>query len=334
MTIKVGINGFGRIGRSIFRALHQNAGNGIECVLINAGIGDVKSYHHLLKYDSVHGKFESVLKDDKIVTEKGSCPTLFHVEQSEIPWSEYEVDYVIECTGKFTNHQEAAKHISGSVKGVLVSAPCDNADATIVYGVNDEVLNKEHRVVSVGSCTTNCLAPIAKVLNDSLGIVSGFMTTVHSYTNDQNLVDAIHKDVRRARAAAMSMIPSSTGAAKALGLVIPELTGKLDGSAIRVPTPNVSLVDLKVLVSKNTSVQEVNSLISDSRASLKGVLEYTAEELVSIDFNGNPHSSIFDSTQTKVVGGNFVRVCGWYDNEWGFSNRVLDVLKAMNKVHD
>lgn len=334
MTHKFAINGFGRIGRSVFRALHQGGPfTNLQCQVINAGIGDPQTYFHLLKYDSVHGRFDVALEGDELVTSLGRFKLIFETDPSSISWGEYGVDFVIESTGKFTSHQLASAHLQKGVKAVLVSAPCDNADATIVYGVNDHSLKREHQVISVGSCTTNCLAPVAKVLHENLEIKHGFMTTIHSYTNDQSLVDAVHKDKRRARAAALSMIPSSTGAAKAIGLVLPELAGKLDGASIRVPTPNVSLVDLKVEVAKSSDAATINSLMKQAVASMKGALDYTEEELVSIDFNGDPHSSIFDATQTKVIGGNFVRVASWYDNEWGFSNRMLDVMHLLGKIH-
>jgi glyceraldehyde 3-phosphate dehydrogenase len=329
--MKFAINGFGRIGRSIFRALHERDDLVANCLVINAGVGDIETYYHLLKHDSIHGHFAAKLEGNKIVTDKLAVEVIFKMEPKEIDWSKYGVEVVLESTGAFTKKELAQKHCDAGAKMVIVTAPCENADATIVYGINHLSLSGDHKVISMGSCTTNCLAPVAKFLNDEIGLEKGFMTTIHSYTNDQNLVDAVHKDKRRARAAALSMIPSTTGAAKALGLVLPELAGKLDGVAIRVPTPNVSLVDLKFTSRRPTTAAEVNDIIIRAAKTIPSVLSYTDEELVSIDFNHNPASSIFDTTQTRVVEGNFVRVCSWYDNEWGFSNRVLDVLKYLAK---
>lgn len=327
------INGFGRIGRMVFRAWHSGKYDNLNCVIINAGMGDLDTYLHLLRYDSVHGYFhaEGDNLTSTIKTARGEVKVIFHMDPKTINWQG--VDFVLECTGAFTKKDLAIQHLHEDVKAVLVSAPCDNADATVVYGINHHVLDKNKKVISIGSCTTNCLAPIAAVLDEHFIIEKGFMSTVHAYTNDQSLVDSVHKDKRRARAAACSMIPSSTGAAKAIGLVLPQLAGKLDGVAIRVPTPNVSLVDLKVVTKKTTTVDEVNYVMKEASQKLAGVLAYTEEELVSTDFNGNSHSSIFDATQTKVLDGNLLRVAAWYDNEWGFSNRVLDVLAHLGNKY-
>lgn len=334
MMTKIAINGFGRIGKCVLRSYFARKTKDIEIVGINAGFGNLQMDYHLFKYDSTHGVYDDVekiegkgLKIDGIFV-----PIIYEPDASKLPWEAMDVDIVLECSGAFTKRELAAKHLDAGAKRVMVSAPCDGADVTIVHKVNSEKLTKEHEIISIGSCTTNCLAPVAKVLNDEIGIESGFMTTIHSYTNDQNLLDANHKDLRRARAAALSMIPSSTGAAKALGLVLPELKGKLDGVAIRVPTPNVSLVDLKFTAKKKTSIAEINAAIKTAaHGAMKGVLAFEVEELVSIDFNNNPHSSIFDATQTKVVNDNFVRIAAWYDNEWGFSNRMLDVASDWGK---
>ncbi|MFI4983687.1 MAG: type I glyceraldehyde-3-phosphate dehydrogenase [Rickettsiales bacterium] len=326
--IKIAINGFGRIGKCVLRSYFARKPEGVEIVAINAGFGNLPMDYHLFKYDSTHGIFPGVklIEGRGIEIDGQFIPITYEPDATKLGWGNIGVDIVLECSGAFTKRDLAAKHLSAGAKKVMVSAPCDGADATIVHRVNNQVLTADLEVISIGSCTTNCLAPVAKVLNDTFGIESGFMTTIHAYTNDQNLLDANHKDLRRARAAAVSMIPSSTGAAKALGLVLPELNGKLDGVAIRVPTPNVSLVDLKFTASKNTTVQEINAAIKSAASGvMQGVLAIEEEELVSVDFKGNPHSSIVDATQTKVVNGNFVRVASWYDNEWGFSNRMIDV---------
>ena len=328
-TIKVGINGLGRIGRCVLRALVESGRTDIEIVKINGPV-PIETHTHLIKYDSVHGAFRGEVKaaSGGIDIGRGTMLLTHEKDASKLDWSG--VDVVLECSGKFTKKADAAVHIARGAKKVLISAPSPDADATIVYGVNNASLKAEHTVVSVGSCTTNCLAPVAKVLNDAMGIESGFMTTIHSYTGDQNIVDGSHKDLRRARAAAMSMIPTSTGAAKALGLVLPELAGKLDGTAIRVPTPNVSMVDLTFIAKNDTTKDAVNAAIkAASVGAMKGVLGYSTEPLVSIDYNHSPFSSAFDATGTFVTGGRCVRVAAWYDNEWAFSLRMLDVTKLI-----
>ena len=328
MTVRVAINGFGRIGRLVFRALAESGRTDVTVVGIN-DLGSPEDNAHLLKYDSVHGVFpgEVRVEGDKLIV--NSLPPIkvtAERDPTKLPWKELGVDVALECTGIFTARPKAALHLEAGAKRVLVSAPAEGADLTVVYGVNHGLLKPEHQVISNGSCTTNCLAPVAKVLNDLAGIKHGFMTTVHSYTGDQNLVDTLHKDRRRARAGALSMIPSSTGAAKAIGLVIPELNGKLDGVSVRVPTPNVSMIDLKVVTNRAVTKEEIHeAMIAAAKGPLKGVLAVEKEELVSMDFNHNPASSTFDLTQTKVIDGTLVRVLSWYDNEWGFSNRMSDV---------
>lgn len=329
MTIKIGVNGLGRIGRCVLRALYETNAKDFELVAVN-GPAPVATHVHLLKYDSVHGRFATPVEtagEDLLIG--GKTVKLFHErDPKNIPWGALGVDIVLECTGKFNKRDEAAQHLASGAKRVLVSAPAENADSTIVFGVNNAALKKEHLVVSVGSCTTNALAPIAKVLNDSVGIESGFMTTIHAYTGDQNLVDSSHKDLRRARAAAMSMIPSSTGAAKTIGLILPELSGKLDGVAVRVPTANVSLVDLSFVASKKTSKEEINNALkAASNGALRGILGVSEEPLVSIDYTHTTESSNADLTGTKVVNDTLCRVAAWYDNEWAFSCRMLDVAK-------
>lgn len=329
MTLKLGINGLGRIGRCIVRAWaeYPDRWPGVEIVAINAP-APAKRHGHLLRWDSVHGLFPgTVTRTDDTLTVNGKQIALLKEREPEnIAWGKHGVDIVLECTGIFRKKKDASRHIQGGAKQVLVSAPSPDADCTIVYGVNNAALKKGHTVISVGSCTTNCLAPVARVLHDAFGITSGFMTTVHAYTNDQNILDGTHEDLRRARAAAMSMIPTSTGAASALSLVIPELEGKLDGVAIRVPTPNVSMVDLVFNSKKALTVEAINAAMEKAASgAMKGVLEVTDEELVSVDFNHNPHSSVFDATQTYVVGESCGRIASWYDNEWGFSCRMLDV---------
>lgn len=327
MTIKIAINGLGRIGRCVMRAAAEYKRDDIEIVAVN-GPAPIETHVHLLKYDSTHGTYPAVKQvgDDAIDMGQGAIKLFRERDPSKLPWGELGVDVVLECTGIFNDKKDAAAHIQAGAKKVVISAPAKNVDATIVYGVNNDVLKPEHDVVSIGSCTTNCLAPVAKILNDAIGIERGFMTTIHAFTNDQNILDGTHKDLCRARTASSSMIPTSTGAAKALGLVLPELAGKLDGVAVRVPTPNVSLVDLTFDAGRNTSAEEINEIISKAaKGSLKGVLAVNNEPLVSIDFNHNPHSSIFDATGTKVIDGRFCRVASWYDNEWGFSVRMLDV---------
>jgi glyceraldehyde 3-phosphate dehydrogenase len=334
MSIRVAINGFGRIGRNILRAIVESKRNDIVVVAVN-DLGPVDTNAHLLRYDSVHGRFPGRVEvNGDVMTVDGHKIRVTAVKNpAELPHRELGVDIALECTGIFTAKDKAKAHLEAGAKRVLVSAPSDGADATIVYGVNHHILTKDHIVVSNGSCTTNCLAPVAKVLHETIGIEKGMMTTVHSYTNDQNILDQLHKDLQRARAAAMSMIPSSTGAAKAIGLVLPELKGKLDGVSIRVPTPNVSLVDLKVITSRSTTVQEVNEAMKKAAAgALKGVLEIVDAPLVSHDFNHDPASSSFVLAETKVMGGNLVAVMSWYDNEWGFSNRMADTAVAMGKL--
>ena len=334
MTVKVAINGFGRIGRNILRAIIESGRDDIEVVAIN-DLGPVETNAHLLRFDSVHGRFPHTVtvEGDTIDVGRGPIKVTAIKDPSQLPHGELGVDIAMECTGIFTSKEKASLHLKAGAKRVLVSAPADGADITVVYGVNHDKLSAEHLVVSNGSCTTNCLAPVAKVLNDTIGIQHGFMTTIHSYTGDQPTLDTMHKDLYRARAAALSSIPTSTGAAKAIGLVLPELKGKLDGSAIRVPTPNVSLVDLKVKTKRSTTVDEINAAIRRAASQeLKGVLGFTDLPNVSSDFNHDPHSSIFHTDQTKVIDGDFVRVMSWYDNEWGFSNRMADTAVAMAKL--
>jgi len=332
MSIRVGINGFGRIGRNILRAaLHENE---LEFVAVN-DITDAPTLAHLLKYDSILGNLADEVKaeGDTIRVAGRSIKVLAMKDPAQLPWKELEVEYVIESTGLFTEAEKARAHLAAGAKKVIISAPAKNEDLTIVMGVNHEKYDpRKHTIISNASCTTNCLGPVAKVLQDTFGIVKGQMTTVHSYTNDQKILDLPHKDLRRARAAALSMIPPSTGAAKAIYLAIPELKGKLDGVAIRVPTPNVSLVDLTVELGRNATAAEINGALEEAaRGKMKGILEVTHEELVSIDFRGNPHSSIVDAPMTKVVDGNLAKVFSWYDNEWGFSNRVKDLILYMSK---
>jgi glyceraldehyde 3-phosphate dehydrogenase len=334
MTLKVAINGFGRIGRNIVRAIYESGRKDIDVVAIN-DLGPVETNAHLLRYDSVHGRFPSEVKvnGDTISVGSDSFKVFAERDPSKLPWGELGVDIVLECTGIFTSKEKASAHLAGGAKRVIVSAPADGADLTVVYGVNHDKLTKDHIVISNASCTTNCLAPVAKVLNDAFGIEKGFMTTVHAYTGDQPTLDTMHKDLYRARAAAVSMIPTSTGAAKAVGLVLPELKGKLDGVSIRVPTPNVSVIDFKFVPKRNVTVEEVNAaLVAAADGPLKGILAYTNEPLVSIDLNHNPASSTFALDQTKVIEGNLVRVMSWYDNEWGFSNRMADTAVALGKT--
>jgi glyceraldehyde 3-phosphate dehydrogenase len=334
MTVRVSINGFGRIGRNVLRAIAESGRKDIEVVGIN-DLGPVETNAHLLRYDSVHGRFpgEVTVKGDTISVGNGAIKVSAERDPSKLPWKDLGVDIAMECTGIFTAKEKASAHLTAGAKRVLVSAPADGADLTVVYGVNHDKLTKDHLVVSNASCTTNCLAPVVKVLNDAIGIETGFMTTIHAYTGDQPTLDTIHKDLYRARAAALSMIPTSTGAAKAVGLVLPELQGKLDGVAIRVPTPNVSVVDFKFVAKKETSKDEVNGAIKRAaEQQLKGILGYTTHPNVSIDFNHDPHSSTFHMDQTKVVNGTLVRVMSWYDNEWGFSNRMADTAVAMAKL--
>ncbi|MBB5514703.1 glyceraldehyde 3-phosphate dehydrogenase [Rubricella aquisinus] len=329
MVTKVAINGFGRIGRNVLRAIIESGRTDIQVVAIN-DLGPIETNVHLLKYDSVHGRFPATVTIDGDSFDCGTGPIRVTAIRNpeDLPWGD--VDVAMECTGIFTARDKAAVHLKNGSKKVLISAPGAGADKTVVYGVNHDVLTAEDTVVSNASCTTNCLSPVVKVLNDTIGINKGFMTTIHSYTGDQPTLDTMHSDLYRARAAAMSMIPTSTGAAKAVGLVLPELAGKLDGVAIRVPTPNVSVVDLTFEAARDTTVDEINAAIrAAADGPLKGVLGYTDESLVSIDFNHNPHSSIFHMDQTKVMEGTMCRILTWYDNEWGFSNRMSDTAIAM-----
>lgn len=334
MTVRVAINGFGRIGRNVLRAIIENGRTDIEVVGIN-DLGPVETNAHLFRYDSVHGRFNGEVKTkaDAIDVGRGWIKVTAERDPAKLPWKELNVDIAMECTGIFTDKEKAALHLTAGAKKVLVSAPATNADLTVVYGVNHDKLKAEHTVVSNASCTTNCLAPVAWVLNETVGIEKGYMTTIHAYTGDQPTLDTMHKDLYRARAAALSMIPTTTGAAKAVGLVLPELKGKLDGTAIRVPTPNVSLIDFKFIAKRNTTVEEINEAMKKAAAGkLKGVLGINEAPLVSSDFNHNPASSTFDVKQTQVMEGNLVRVLSWYDNEWGFSNRMSDTAVAMAKL--
>jgi glyceraldehyde 3-phosphate dehydrogenase len=334
MAIRVAINGFGRIGRLVLRAIIESGRRDIEIVAVN-DLGPVETNAHLLRYDSIHGRFPAnVSVEGEYMIAAGHKIKVTAVrDPGELPHKELDVDIAMECTGVFTSKDKASPHLKAGAKRVIVGAPADGADLTVVYGVNHNKLTKEHLVISNGSCTTNCLAPVAKVLQDTVGIDKGFMTTIHSYTNDQPSQDALHKDLYRARAAALSMIPTSTGAAKAIGLVLPELKGKLDGISVRVPTPNVSLVDLKVVAKRATTVEEINNAMKAAAAGpLKGVLDIVDAPLVSHDFNHHPASSSFALDQTKVLDGTLVGVMAWYDNEWGFSNRMADVAVALGKL--
>ncbi|MEO1703891.1 MAG: type I glyceraldehyde-3-phosphate dehydrogenase [Pseudomonadota bacterium] len=333
MAVKVAINGFGRIGRNVLRAIIESGRTDIEVVAIN-DLGPVETNAHLLRYDSVHGRFPAEVTTTETTIDVGRGPMDVTAirNPADLPWSH--VDVVMECTGIFTSKEACQAHLDNGSSRVLISAPGKDADKTIVFGVNDTALTKDDIVVSNASCTTNCLTPVAKVLHDEIGIAQGFMTTIHSYTGDQPTLDTMHKDLYRARAAAMSMIPTSTGAAKAVGLVMPELNGKLDGVAIRVPTPNVSVVDLTFEAARATSVEEINAAIKTAASAgpLKGILAVTDDKLVSMDFNHDPHSSIFATEQTKVMDGTMCRILTWYDNEWGFSNRMSDTAVAMGKL--
>ncbi|WP_072393972.1 type I glyceraldehyde-3-phosphate dehydrogenase [Hyphomicrobium sp. CS1GBMeth3] len=334
MAVKVAINGFGRIGRNVLRAIYEAGRTDIEVVAIN-DLGPVETNAHLLRFDSVHGRFpgEVTVKGDALDLGRGPIKVTAVKNPAELPHKELGVDIALECTGIFTSKEKASAHLAAGAKRVLVSAPADGADLTVVYGVNHDKLTKDHLVVSNASCTTNCLAPVAKVLNDLVGIEKGFMTTIHSYTGDQPTLDTLHKDLYRARAAALSMIPTTTGAAKAVGLVLPELNGRLDGTSIRVPTPNVSVVDFKFVAKNETTKDEINAGIKAAAAQhLKGVLGVTDQPNVSCDFNHDSRSSIFHLDQTKVLDGTLVRVLSWYDNEWGFSNRMADTAVAMGKL--
>jgi glyceraldehyde 3-phosphate dehydrogenase len=334
MAIRVAINGFGRIGRNILRAIVESGRNDIEVVGIN-DLGPVETNAHLLRFDSVHGRFpgDIKVKGDTIDVGTGAIKVTAVRDPKELPHKDLGVDIAMECTGMFADKEKASAHLVAGAKRVLVSAPATSADLTVVYGVNHDKLEDGHTVVSNASCTTNCLAPVAKVLNDAIGIEHGFMTTIHAYTGDQPTLDTMHKDLYRARAAALSMIPTSTGAARAVGLVLPELNGKLDGVAIRVPTPNVSVVDLKFVAKKNTTPEEINEAVKiASSQQLKGILGTTDQPNVSMDFNHDSHSSVFHLDQTKVIDGTLCRIMSWYDNEWGFSNRMSDTAVAMGKL--
>jgi glyceraldehyde 3-phosphate dehydrogenase len=336
MAIKVGINGYGRIGRNTLRALYEAKRTGeIQIVAVN-DLGNANTNAHLTRYDTAHGKFDGTVTvdGDSMVVNGDRIKVLSERDPSKLPWGQLGVDVVFECTGIFTSKAKASAHLAGGAKRVLISAPGgSDVDGTVVYGVNHDTLTSAMTVVSNASCTTNCLAPLAKVLNDAIGIESGLMTTIHAYTNDQVLTDVYHEDLRRARSATMSMIPTKTGAAAAVGLVLPQLKGKLDGFAMRVPTINVSVVDLTFRPKRNTTVEEINSLVkAAANGPLKGVLAYTEAPLVSIDYNHDPASSTYDASLTKIIDGNLVKVCSWYDNEWGFSNRMLDTAIAWSKA--
>jgi glyceraldehyde 3-phosphate dehydrogenase len=334
MPVRIAINGFGRIGRNVLRAVAEAGRKDVEIVAVN-DLAPVETNAHLLRFDSVHGRFPGEVKvdGDSIDCGTGRIKVTAIRDPKELPWRELGIDIAMECTGIFTARDKAAAHLAAGAKRVLVSAPADGADLTVVFGVNHDKLTKEHLVVSNASCTTNCLAPVAKVLNDAVGIDKGFMTTIHAYTNDQPTLDQVHKDLYRARAAALSMIPTSTGAAKAVGLVLPELDGRLDGVSIRVPTPNVSVIDFKFVAKRATSKDEITAAVKRAASQeLKGILGYTDRPNVSIDFNHDPHSSVVHIDGTKVIDGTLVRVMSWYDNEWGFSNRMADTAVAMAKL--
>ncbi len=334
MAVKVAINGFGRIGRLVLRAIYESGRDDISVVAIN-DLADVKTNAHLLKYDSVHGRFPGTVavEGTDLVVNGHRIACVQQRDPAQLPWGAMGVDITMECSGIFTSREGASKHLAAGARKVLISAPATDEDITVVYGVNHQKLTPEHRIVSNASCTTNCLAPVAYVLHNAIGIDHGFMTTIHSYTGDQNTVDTMHKDLHRARAAALNMIPTSTGAAKAVGKVLPDLKGKLDGTAIRVPTPNVSVVDFKFVAKRATSAEEIQKLVTEAaNGPLKGILGVYDEPLVSTDFNHDPHSSIFALNEVKVIDGTFVRILSWYDNEWGFSNRMSDTAIAMHKV--
>jgi glyceraldehyde 3-phosphate dehydrogenase len=334
MSVRVAINGFGRIGRNVLRAIVESGRKDIEVVALN-DLAPPETNAHLLRFDSVHGRFPGEVKVEGDAIECGTGPIKVTAVKNpaELPWKALGIDIALECTGIFTSKEKAKAHLDAGAKRVLISAPAENADLTVVYGVNHDKLTKNDVVVSNASCTTNCLAPVAKVMNDAIGIDKGFMTTIHSYTNDQPSLDQVHKDLYRARAAALSMIPTSTGAAKAVGLVLPELNGKLDGVSIRVPTPNVSVIDFKFVAKRSTTKDEINGAVKRAaEQQLKGILGYTEQPNVSIDFNHDARSSIFHMDQTKVMDGTLVRVMSWYDNEWGFSNRMADTAVAMGKL--
>jgi len=332
MAVKVAINGFGRIGRNVLRAIIESGRTDVEVVAVN-GLAPTETLAHLFRYDSVHGRFpgEVTVQGDTIDVGRGPIRVTAIREPGDLPWGD--IDVVMECTGVFTSKEKVQPHLSTGAKRVLISAPGAGADKTVVYGVNHDALTKDDIVVSNASCTTNCIVPVVKVLNDAIGIEKGQMTTIHAYTGDQPTLDKVHRDLYRGRAAAMSMIPTSTGAAKAVGLVLPELEGRLDGVSVRVPTPNVSLVDLKFIATRDTSVEEIHDAIrAAADGPMKDILAYTDEKLVSIDFNHNPHSAIFHMDKTAVMGGNLVTVLVWYDNEWGFSNRMNDTAVAMGRL--
>ena len=332
--VKIGINGFGRIGRLILRALLESYKDKIQVVAIN-DLGSIETNAHLIKYDSTHGTLNHDVKTSKDGFEISNQKIKVFAEKDpeKIPWGKVGADIVLECTGRFLDKTSAQNHIKGGGKKVIISAPAKEVDFTIVQGVNSKELKKEHNIISNGSCTTNCLAPVAMVLENNFGIEYGYMTTIHSYTGDQKLLDTLHKDLRRARATEGAMIPTSTGAAKALSLVLPSLKGKLDGTAIRVPTPNVSLIDFTVVTKKEVSAETINdAMLKASQGNLKGILGINKKPLVSKDFNHDPHSSIFDVTQTQVIKGKFSRVLSWYDNEWGFSNRMCDIVEYLHKI--
>ncbi|AWK85537.1 type I glyceraldehyde-3-phosphate dehydrogenase [Azospirillum thermophilum] len=331
MAVRVAINGFGRIGRLVLRAIYESGRKDVEVVAIN-DLADLKANAHLLKYDSVHGRFPGTIETGEgvLIVNGHSIKVIQERDPAKLPWKELGVQVAMECSGIFTKRADAAKHLEAGAEKVLISAPATDEDITVVYGVNHDALKAGHKIVSNASCTTNCLAPVAFVLHNLVGIEKGFMTTIHSYTGDQRIVDTNHKDLHRARAAALNMIPTSTGAAKAVGKVLPELKGKLDGTAIRVPTPNVSVVDFKFTAKRATTAEEIQKAIADAaNGPLKGILGVYDEDLVSTDFNHDPHSSIFALKEVKVIDGNFVRIMTWYDNEWGFSNRMSDTAVAM-----
>ena len=332
--MRVAINGFGRIGKLVFRAFLEKNLKDIEIVAINE-LGSLESSYHLMKFDSTHGNLPNIIKKTKSGLKYKNKNIIFYSEKDpkKLPWDKLKIDVVLECSGVFTSKEKSLAHLDAGAKKVLISAPASNADATIVQGVNNKILNKKHNIISNASCTTNCLAPVAMVLDNAIGIESGFMTTIHSFTGDQRTVDQAHSDLRRARTASSSMIPASTGAAKAISLVLPKLKGRLDGTAIRVPTPNVSLIDLTFISKKKATIDKINQAIikASKIEKLKGILTVNDLPLVSIDFNHNPSSSIFDLTQTQVLNNNFCRILAWYDNEWGFSNRMIDTLVSLKK---
>ncbi len=334
MTIKIGINGLGRIGRMVIRSLYEGNYKDIEIKHIN-NRSNSETASQLLKYDSIHGKFNCEVKNDNkhLILNNKKITYTQHTNLEDIKWKKYGVEYVLECTGKFNSKEKLIKHIKNGVKKVIVSAPCKQSDKTIVFGVNENIVKKEDKIISTASCTTNCLAPVADVINKNFIIEKGFMTTIHSFTTDQRLLDNSHKDPRRARSAPQSIVPTSTGASKAIGEIIPDLKGKLEGVAMRVPTPNVSLVELVFCTKKELTINKINdALIKSSKQKLKGILEVTKEKLVSIDFNHNPNSAIIDASLTNVVGKNMGKISAWYDNEWGFSNRMCDLVKYIHKI--